>query len=276
MSYNLYTSLLKMYDEFCPSDEGVRLSIDFSAPELTELRAKYSLASVVGAGTPFEKAVRLMEWLTAHVRHDGSCNPEGPRCAMNALQYAFDQPEKGVNCSWLATILTECLLSLGIAARTVDIVPFAPYDEDNHVITHVWTGEQWVMLDPTTNCYAMDKDGNFLDVFRLRALLADQQEILFSDGLRYNGQPYDAKGHRDYLAKDLFWFQMAEVSCYLATAGRTLVISPTHYDPKRRDLLNIDFRRNLYGDVEWLRLWRKNVESSAYIYCSIEDARKAP
>ena len=37
MSYDLYTSLLKMHDCFRPSDEGVRLSIDYSAPELTEL-----------------------------------------------------------------------------------------------------------------------------------------------------------------------------------------------------------------------------------------------
>jgi len=276
MGYDLYTSLLKMYDSFRETEDGVHPSVDFSAPELAELREKYSLDTLAGEGTPFEKAVRLMDWLTTHVRHDGSCNPEGSRCAMTALAYAFDQPEKGVNCSWLAMILTECLLSLGIPARTIDIVPFAPYDADNHVITHVWTGVQWVMLDPTTNSYAMNKDGNLLDVFTLRALLADQQEVVFCDGLRYNGQPYDAVEHRDYLAKDLFWFQMAEVSCYQATAGRTVVIAPMHYDPKRRDLLNIDYRMRVYGDAQWLQKWRKNVENAEYVYCSVEDALKAP
>lgn len=276
MSYDLYTSMLKMHDTFRMTDEGVQLGIDFSAPELRELREQYSLASIAGEGRPFEKAVRVMEWLTTHVRHDGSCNPEGRRCAMTALQYGFDQPDKGVNCSWLAMTLTECLLSLGIPARSVDIMPFAPYDCDNHVITHVWTGAQWVMLDPTTNSYAMDKDGNLLDVFTMRALLADQQEIVFCDGLRYNGQPYEAKEHRDYLAKDLFWFQMAEVSCYPATAGRTVVIAPVHYDPKRRDLLNIDYRMRVQGDAEWLHKWRRNVEKSEYVYCSVEDAQKAP
>lgn len=276
MSYDLYTSLLKMNDTFRPSDKGVCLSIDDSAPELTALRDQFGLLQIAGEGDTFTKAIRLMEWLTTHVHHDGSCNPEGRRCALTALTYAFDQPEKGVNCSWLAMTLTECLLSLGIPARTIDIVPFAPYDMDNHVITHVWTGTQWVMLDPTTNSYAMDKDGNLLDVFTMRALLADQQEIVFCDGLRYNGAPYDAKEHRDYLAKDLFWFQMAEVSRYPATAGRTLVIAPTHYDPKRRDLLNIDYRMRMYGDAEWLHKWRKNVENTEYIYCSIEDAQKAP
>ena len=102
MSYDLYTSLLKMYDSFRETEDGVHPSVDFSAPELAELREKYSLDTLAGEGTPFEKAVRLMDWLTTHVRHDGSCNPAGSRCAMTALAYAFDQPEKGVNCSWLA------------------------------------------------------------------------------------------------------------------------------------------------------------------------------
>lgn len=81
MSYDLYTSLLKMHDSFRPSDEGISLSIDLSAPELTELRDTYGLAEIAGDGDSFEQAVRLMEWLTTHVRHDGSCNPEGSRCA---------------------------------------------------------------------------------------------------------------------------------------------------------------------------------------------------
>ena len=276
MSYDLYTSLLKMHDTFRPTDDDVHLSVDFSAPELVTLREKYDLAAIAGEGDAFARAVRVMDWLTTHVRHDGSCNPEGSRCAMTALTYAFDQPEKGINCSWLAMTLTECLLSLGIPAWTIDIMPFAPYDADNHVITHVWTGTQWVMLDPTTNCYAMDKDGNLLDVFTLRALLADQQEIVFCDGLRYNGQPYDAIEHRDYLAKDLFWFEMAEVSRYKAVSSRGLIIAPMHYDAKRRELLNIDYRRRMYGDAEWLCKWRKNVERKVCVYCSVEDALKEP
>jgi len=276
MNYDLCTSLLKMHDVFRQSDAGVSPSIDATSQELVALREKYGLAKIAGEGTSFDQAVRVMDWLTTHVYHDGNCNPEGSRCAMTALTYAFDRPEKGVNCSWLATTLTECLLSLGIAARTVDIIPFAPYDMDNHVITRVWTGEQWVMLDPTTNSYVMDKEGHLLDIFRLRTLLADQKEVVFSEGLRYNGHAYDAKEHRDYLAKDLFWFQMAEVSRYQASAGRTLVIAPMNFDPKRRDLLNIDYRRRMYGDAEWLRKWHKSIEDSEYVYCSIEDAQKAP
>lgn len=278
MSYDLYTSLLKMHDTFRPSDEGVYLSIDASAPELVTLCEKYDLSAIAGEGDAFIRAVRLMDWLTTHVRHDGGCNPQGLRCAMTTLEYAFDQPERGVNCAWLATTLTECLLSIGIPARTIYIMPFAPYDCDNHVVTQMWYAEQkcWVMLDPTTNCYVRDKVGNLLDVFGLRALLADQQEIVFNDGLRYNGQPYNAEEHRDYLAKDLFWFRVAEKSRYAEGAGRSLTIAPEGYDPHKRELLNIRYRMRVQGDSTWLRDWLKAVEENdKLLYCSIDDALKA-
>lgn len=276
MSYDLYTSLLKMHDAFRPSDEDVALAIDMRAPELAELRERYALDRIAGEGSSFDRAVRVMDWLTSHVLHNGMCNPEGRRCAMTALQYAFDQPERGVNCAWLAATLTECLLSLGMPARTIFIMPFAPYDCDNHVVTHMWTGAQWVMLDPTTNSYAADAQGNLLDVFGLRACLADQGTVIFNEGLRYNGQPHEPEAHRDYLAKDLFWFRMDETSGDAANS-RTLTIAPAGYDPHRRDVLNIQYRMRVQGESQWLRDWMQDVEKhDKPIYCSVEDARQAP
>ncbi|MBQ8557032.1 MAG: transglutaminase domain-containing protein [Clostridia bacterium] len=274
MFYDLYTSLLKMHDTFRPADTDVHLSIDYTAPTLTELREKYALAAIAGDGDPFDRAVRLMDWLTTHVRHDGDCNPEGSRCALTALEYAFDKADRGVNCAWLATTLSECLLSLGIAARTMYIMPFAPYDCDNHVVTHAWTGTQWVMLDPTTNCYVRDKEGHLLDVFGLRALLADQQEVVFNDALRYNGNPYNAQEHRDYLAKDLFWFQTAEASG--SSDSRQLTIAPEGYDPHKRDVLNIQYRMRVQGDAPWLHSWLEITKASVPVFCSVEDMKKAP
>ena len=278
MNYDLYTSLLKMHDTFRPTDVDVRLAIDMTAPELGHLREQYALDCIAGLGSSFDRAIRVMDWLTTHVLHNGNCNPEGKRCAMTALQYAFDQPERGVNCAWLATTLTECLLSLGIPARTIYIMPFAPYDCDNHVITHVWYAEksQWVMMDPTTNCYATDPEGNLLDVFGLRARLADQQAVVFNEGMRYNGHPYEPEAHRDYLAKDLFWFRMDETSRDSANS-RTLTIAPIGYDPHRREVLNIQYRLRVQGDSPWLRERMQSMDQyDGYVYCSIEDARKAP
>jgi len=274
MSYDLYTSLLKMHDTFRPTDEGVHLTIDMTAPELADLRNQYGLTVIAGEGDIFTRAVRVMDWLTTHVRHNGNCNPEGKRCASTALAFAFDQPDKGVNCAWLATTLTECLLSLGIPARTVYIMPFAPYDGDNHVVTHLWLPQkqQWVMLDPTVNAYAMDEAGRPVDVFSLRALLADQKKVTFCEGLRYNGQPYSHQEHLEYLAKDLFWFQIPEGGA----DSRMLTIAPEHYDAKKRNVLSIEYRIRQWGDAPWLRDWLAWEKKNELIYCSPQEALRAP
>ncbi|MBQ2953205.1 MAG: transglutaminase domain-containing protein [Clostridia bacterium] len=276
MNYDLYTSILVMHDEFRPTDEGVSLAVDFSAPGLNALREQYSLTAIAGDGSAFDRAVRLMDWLTTHVRHNGSCNPEGERGAMTALTFAFDQPEKGVNCAWLATTLTECLLSLRIPARTVYIMPFAPYECDNHVVTEVWTGDAWVMLDPTCNCYARDSQGQPLSVLGLRAALAARQGIAFNDALRYNGQPYSREEHRDYLAKDLCWLRMAEVSG--RADSRLVTLSPVGFDPHWHQLLNVQYRLQVQGDQPWLRDWLKWLESSGSneVFCSPADAALPP
>ena len=276
MNYDLYASILIMHDEFRPTDESVKLAVDFTGPTLPVLREKYSLSAIAGDGSTFDRAVRVMDWLTTHVRHNGNCNPEGERGALTALDFAFDQPDKGVNCAWLATTLTECLLSLAIPARTVYIMPFAPYDCDNHVVTEVWTGESWVMLDPTCNCFAWDAQGNLLSVLGLRAALAARRKVAFNDSLRYNGQPYSHEEHRDYLSKDLCWLRMAEVSG--RTDSRFVTLSPITFDPHRHQLLNVQYRLQVQGDQPWLRDWLKQLESadSTVVFCSPADAALPP
>lgn len=276
MNYDLYASILAMHDEFRPTDSGVKLAVDFTGPDLPVLREKYGLPAIAGTGSAFDRAVRVMDWLTAHVRHNGSCNPQGARCALTALSFAFDQPDKGVNCAWLATTLTECLLALAIPARTVYIMPFAPYDCDNHVVTEVWDGDRWVMLDPTCNCFARNADGMPLSVLSLRAALAARLPIGFNDGLRYNGQPYSREEHRDYLAKDLCWLRMAEVSG--RADSRFVILAPVCFDPHRHQQLNVQYRLQVQGDQPWLRDWLKQLESAdrSEFFCSPEDALLPP
>lgn len=276
MSYDLYASILVMHDEFRPTDAGVSLSVDFTGADLPVLRERFGLCAIAGEGGAFDRAMRVMDWLTTHVRHNGNCNPDGPRCALTALDFAFDQPEKGVNCAWLATTLTECLLALAIPARTVYIMPFAPYDCDNHVVTEVWTGETWCMLDPTCNCCALDENGAPLSVPALRAALAAQQEIRFSDGLRYNGQPYSHEQHRDYLAKDLCWMRMQEVSGQ--QDSRFVTLSPATFDPHRHQTLNVRYRLRVQGDQPWLRDWLAWLESTGAneVFCAPADAALPP
>lgn len=277
MSYNLYTSLLRMHDSFQPTSESVRLTIDMTSRSLAALREQYGLSAIAGDGSDFDRAVRVMDWLTTHMRHNGMNNPQGERCARTALEFAFDQPDKGVNCAWLATTLTECLLSLGVPARTVYIMPFAPYDCDNHVVTEMWDGERWILLDPTGNAFVRDAAGNLLGVLALREALADQQPIAFNDGLRYNLGPLDARQHRDYLAKDLYWLRIPEQS-RAGAPSRFVNVAPVGFDPHRHEQLNIQFRLRTQGDQPWLRDWIRTLEqrSAGHLLCSDTDMALPP
>ena len=277
MSYDLYASLLKMHDTFRPSGAGVQPVIRLDRPELRPLDVQWGLTALAGSGSALDRAMRVMDWLTTHVRHNGMCSPEGPCCAQTALAFAYDQPEKGVNCAWLAATLTECLLCLGIPARTVFIMPFAPYDCDNHVVTHVWADDRWVMLDPTCNCHVRSRQGVPLDLFSLRACLADQEEVTFSEGMRYNGQPYSAAEHRDYLAKDLYWFRTEERPG--DPDSRMLVACPVGFDPCRFEQLNLAYRLRVQGDAPWLRNWQQQLarrDASSITCCAPEDLLLPP
>ena len=118
--------------------------------------------------------------------------------------------------------------------------------------------------------------GQLLGVLTLRAALADRQEISFNETLRYNGGEYSHEEHRDYLAKDLFYFQLQEHTG--KAHSRFVTIAPEGYDPHRRDLLNVRYRLQVQGDQPWLRDWLKVLESrgAAALFCSAEDAALPP
>ena len=105
------------------------------------------------------------------------------------------------------------------------------------------------------------------------AALADRQEISFNETLRYNGGEYSHEEHRDYLAKDLFYFQLQEHTG--KAHSRFVTIAPEGYDPHRRDLLNVRYRLQVQGDQPWLRDWLRQVEKSQPVYAGV-DALMAP
>ena len=64
-------------------------------------------------------------------------------------------------------------MSLGIYARRVKIMPYSPYDFDNHVVVEIYD-KKWIMLDPTT-------DGIFIDENRIPLSLLEIREKLAND-----------------------------------------------------------------------------------------------
>jgi hypothetical protein len=270
--FNVYSGLLKMCDEF--RDDGLDVKIQYLFDsDYQELHKTYNLNDIAGCGNDFDKAVNLLGWISSNVYHCGAFCKDIKDSATVILDYAFCKGlEKGINCRYLSIALTECLLAVGIKARTIYIMPFSPYDLDNHVVCEVWIDElnKWVMIDPTYNLYAIHNDTK-LSVIELRRLLANHKEVTFNEKANYNGNPINKDELIEYFAKDLYWFQFSEIQGYDPNNDcRYIDVAPIGYDVRKLRLANIDFRIKEEGEENYLLIWRENTEKDFVIYKGLD------
>jgi transglutaminase-like putative cysteine protease len=272
--FDLYSGIIKMMEEF--RDDGKDITIRYLLDaDYKDLCATYKLKENAGSKADFDKALNLLNWISSNIYHYGNYDNHVTNTAMELLDYAFGKGEKyGINCRSLSLALTECLLAIGIKARTIYIMPFSPYDFDNHVVCEAWIGEldKWVMLDPTYNLYATLNNVP-LNILELRGLLANQEEVIYNNEAKYNGTPINKDEISTYYAKDLFRFMVFDIQGTDSEnmAGRRLInITPCGYDVKKCTLANIDFRINKWGNNENLQTWRKSTETDKLIYKGLD------
>ncbi|ADZ21420.1 hypothetical protein BJV85_001516 [Clostridium acetobutylicum] len=106
---------------------------------------------------------------------------------------------------------------MGMKARIVYLIPFSPYDGDNHVVCEVFISEKrkWIMLDPTYSGYIMDNNYNIYSILELRYALASRTSIKFSEKFNYNGDyEIDFKEMGTYYAKNLFYLSCREIQTF--------------------------------------------------------------
>jgi transglutaminase-like putative cysteine protease len=270
MSYDIYTALLKMYDEFQEGSQGIVLSYDTADKNIQELRLKYALDEKAGNGDDLSKSINLLQWISENIYHNGDYNGSKIDNSIHFLDYAYRKGKDfGINCRALAITLTECLLSIGIKAHTLYLFPALPYDFDNHVITQAYIKEtgQWVLLDPTFNCYIMNKENKILNAFEIRKLLADQEDIFFNKEINYNGDKYDLEEGKVYYAKNLFYFRTYDVNKFdAANKSNDVYICPKNYDIKKAQIYNIEFRIRKSGDLDYLKKWLEETRAAEYKY----------
>lgn len=272
--FDVYSGIIKMMDEF--RDDGKDISIRYLLDaDYKYLCATYKLKEIAGSKADFDKAFNLLNWISSNIYHCGSYDNHVTNTAMELLDYAFGKGEKyGINCRSLSLALTECLLAIGIKARTIYIMPFSPYDFDNHVVCEAWIGElnKWVMLDPTYNLYAAFNNVP-LNIHELRGLLANQEEVIYNNEANYNGTPINKDEISTYYAKDLFRFMICDIqgtNSENMDGRRFINISPCGYDVKKCTLANIDYRINKWGNNENLQSWRKSSETDKLIYKGLD------
>ena len=308
-NFNVLRGILKMYGAFRGTTENanIKLRFDFANENFSVLKAKYGLPAIAGTGSDLEKSLNILFWLCEHTYHVGDYDNHVPMNALDLLEYAYDTgAEQGLNCLNLSYILTECLLSLGIPARTVGLMPFSPYDADSHVVTHAYIAElgKWIMLDPTFSSYFKDAAGNILDLVELRNSIIDDKDVFLNDEFSYNGEKlitndYRVRHYKLYMAKNLFYFSIGEISGFgKENEGRDVKICPAGFDPFVSWIYSLEYRiefvRTYEGMTEafresYIETSTKQLEymrkfatenddpgGKAYLYVSLEDFLAKP
>lgn len=272
---DVYSGALFHNQEF-EGGNAEEIIYEFHCPEYEELRSKYNLLKIAGKGSDFMRAKRLLHNLSPRLTHSSWYDNHIECNALRLLEYSLDNPKQGINCLNKAKILVECCLALGIYARRVRIMPFSPYDFDNHVIAEIYdsTLDKWIMLDPTTDGYFIDENKTPLSLLEMRSKFANGEFVTFvrsTDALK-DIQKLRAK-HLDtnmYICKNLFYFQVEKHSTF-GEKGDFLYFAPLHFSIKRTMQANLRYRLdNLpaeYGD------FRKELQKRA---STLERAQEPP
>ena len=263
--FDIYTGILFNSQSFAAGLGAGKITYDFTCPEYKTLIEKYGIDRTAGEGTAFERSVRLLHWMAPRLTHKGDYDNHVPANALDLLAYSLDNPKQGINCVNKAKILAECCLALGIYARRAHIMPYSPYDGDNHVVTEVYDPALgWVMLDPSMDGWFVDEAGRPLSVLAMREKLAVQAPASFAlcEEDKSDIQRLMAAHMEDnaYFAKNLFRIGVDRHNGFGDGDREALWLVPAGYDAKGAILANIDYRMRRYpAGEEGFRKWRERV-----------------
>ncbi|MBQ7888732.1 MAG: hypothetical protein IJ356_03120 [Erysipelotrichaceae bacterium] len=254
---NIYRGILFHNQEF-ESGNTQEFLYEFDCPEFEELRNKYDLLNIAGNGSDFIRAKRLLHDLAPRLTHSSWYDNHIECNALRLLEYSLDNPEQGINCLNKSKILAECALAIGIYARRVRILPYSPYDFDNHVVTEIYDRElnKWIMLDVTTDGYFIDETKTPLSLLEIRNKFANAEFITFvhstdtlNDLQELRNQYLDTNM---YICKNLFYFQAEQYNTF-GEKNSFLQFVPPHFSIQKTLQANIKYRiENLPKDLDYL------------------------
>ena len=220
---------------------------NFDCHEFATLKEKYNLEKIAGTGSDFKRAKRLLHYLAPRLTHSSWYDNHVPCNALDLLEYSLNNPGQGINCLNKSKILEECCLALGIYARRVRIMPYSPYDFDNHVVTEIYDRKfkKWIMLDPTTDGLFVDENGVPLSLLEMRERFANAEFVTYvrsTDALKELNKLKDKYVEQNaYLCKNLFFFYIDQDSTFGKT-DNTLAFIPANYSVKAKMIANIKYR----------------------------------
>lgn len=189
---------------------------------LVELRTRYNLDSIAGAGDELSKIFNLMRWVHDTVPHDGSArNPE--ICTAENIIETSRREGHGYNCRMLAQALNECYLAMGFRSRFITCLPRV-YIDDCHVVNAVYSAtlDKWIYVDPSFEAYVTDEQGTPLSPAEIREGLRSGRTLLLNKEANQNhrtnddgSSTVDKKWYLDnYMSKNLYLISCPDRSMY--------------------------------------------------------------
>ena len=189
--------------------ELVRFSYASPADSLLALSNRaFGLDSVAGNGDDLSKIKNLLYWVHDQVRHDGSSSWPDCRYNLRELIEVCKRQDRGLNCRFMAEMLAEACLAVGIPARYVTCMP-KKWDEDPdcHVICVAWAESlgKWVWVDPTFAAYVTDENGLMLHPGEVRERMRQGLPLVMNSDANWNQMPVSQEYYLDeYMAKNLY------------------------------------------------------------------------
>lgn len=222
----------------CDFEKGIneKITYNFACPQLSVLKEKYKLEKIAKQGSDFKKTTNLLSFFAPRITHKSDFQNNIDCNAIDLLKYCLDMPENGINCLNKSKILQECCLSLGIYARRIWLMPYSPYDPDNHVVVEIYDFDlnKWIMLDMTSNGYFVNSDGLPLSVLEIRHNFATNAFCEFiktstTHDKFFSDIQTERLYYKQYFAKNLCYL-FAEAQNQFADNKKRFAFIPQNFD----------------------------------------------
>ncbi|MFA6842978.1 MAG: hypothetical protein WCR33_01090 [Bacilli bacterium] len=246
--FNVYKGILFHNQNFAEGNDG-KINYDFSDPRFEELKDKYNLISIVGKVSEFEKVKRLSHYFAPKLIHESFYDNHIECNSLALLEYSFDNPKQGINCLNKSKILQECCLALKIYARRVFIMPYSPYDMDNHVVNEIYDTKlkKWIMVDLTTDSYFVDENKIPLSLLEIRNKFANDEFITSVNTMDILTNLKKLKNkyaeNNCYICKNLAWLSTAKNSKF-GVDKDYYFFAPQNFSIKNNSIVNYKYRIN--------------------------------
>ena len=203
--------ILKEYADY--GDEVDTFKFDFNFDErenMLDIIEKYNLDELVEGKNDAETAIALMNWMCGLYKHG---NPAGGLARISTPQELMkfaDEADGRTNCRGLSLMLVQLIRAYNIKAFHVTCLPYEQPFDDCHVVVCVYCENlgKLIMLDPSSNIYFKNKDGELLGVSELRDFIINDRadELVPNDDwftLNWYTGIIGNNSYSEYMAKNL-------------------------------------------------------------------------